>query len=278
MIIGFAVIPSILCSLASVGIRVPVVVCERNDPGVYPLLWKLIRSVAYKFASGAVFQTNDASNYFGDEYFKVRKIIYNPLQLDNFKSYEFSTANKKNSIVITSRLTEVKNHEILIRAFALLTEKFPDYILDIYGDGPLRDYLTNLVKKLGLDNKVVFHGAMPDVLNKIVSSKIFVLPSNHEGFPNSLAEAMALGIPSISTDCRIGGPKEMIVNGVNGIFIPINDLEALTHAIEALIEDNVYYAKIACNSIEIRNMLDAKKISSEWIQFIEEILLINNNT
>ena len=138
--------------------------------------------------------------------------------------------------------------------------------------------LSNLVTTLKLDNKVVFHGATPDVLNQIVSSKIFVLPSNHEGFPNSLAEAMALGIPSISTDCRVGGPREMITNGINGILIPVNDKDALSSAIESLIKDKDYYDNIAHNSVQIKDKLDSDKISLEWMQFIEDVLLINNNT
>ncbi|MFP3490956.1 glycosyltransferase, partial [Staphylococcus sp. SIMBA_130] len=74
---------------------------------------------------------------------------------------------------------------------------------------------------------MTLHEATPDVLEKIKKSEVFVLSSNNEGFPNSLAEAMSMGIACISTNRRIGGPKDMIENNKNGLLIDVNNLRDL---------------------------------------------------
>jgi len=234
IVIGFAIIPSILCSLAAARTTTPVVVCERNDPKNYRLTWKIIRRLSYKLAYAAVFQTRDALDYFGDNFFKLSKIIPNPIIKSNLPIRDDQNINYK--IVNTARLVKVKNHKMLIEAFSKISSKFPEHTLHIYGDGPLKKDLSELVNSLGFKDKVFLHDADPNVLEKIKNSSLFVLTSNNEGFPNSLAEALAIGIPSISTDCRIGGPKDMIEDNKNGFLIPIGDVEALAKVMEKVLQ------------------------------------------
>ncbi|MCY9006776.1 glycosyltransferase [Peribacillus frigoritolerans] len=270
VIIGFAVIPSILCSLANIGLNFPVVVCERNDPDVYSKKWKFIRSIAYKFAKGAVFQTTEAMDYFSGKYFKKRIVIHNPINIAELPTIEGES--KRNVIVNTARLTSAKNHKLLIKAFSRIAKDFEDYKLEIYGDGPLRESLLDLINELGLNKRIVLYEATPNVLEKIKYSQIFVLTSNNEGFPNSLAEAMAMGIPSISTNCRIGGPKEMIVNDKNGLLININDLEGLENAFRKVIVNKELRDTFSKESFKIRNKLDSKVIGSRWIEFLNTLV------
>jgi len=269
IVIGFAVIPSILCSIANIGLNTPVVVCERNDPDVYPKYWKIIRGWAYNFAQGAVFQTTDAMNYFDRKYFKKRIVIHNPIELDNLP--RLTHGSKSKVIVNTGRLALAKNHELLIQAFSKIAKDFDEYILEIYGDGPLKESLLDLVNELGMRKRIVLHEATPDVLEKIKESEIFVLSSNNEGFPNSLAEAMAMGIPCISTNCRIGGPKEMIVNNKNGLLIDVNDLEGLENAIRKLIVNQEFRDTISKESYKIREKLDSEIIGSNWMGFLNNL-------
>jgi GalNAc-alpha-(1->4)-GalNAc-alpha-(1->3)-diNAcBac-PP-undecaprenol alpha-1,4-N-acetyl-D-galactosaminyltransferase len=272
IIIGFAIIPSVICSLASIGLKIPVVVCERNDPAVYPKLWKIIRSIAYKFANAAVFQTKDASDCFSNKYFSKRTVIRNPLEIEKIPNPDFKF--KKKVIVNTSRLTTAKNHELLIKAFINISIDYPEYKLEIYGDGPLREKLTKIINSYRLEDKIKLYKAIPDVLDKIKNSDIFVLPSNHEGFPNSLAEAMAIGIPSISTNCRIGGPKDIITDKVDGLLIPVNDIYELEKALRLLIGDRELNKKVAKNSQRIKEKLAPEKIVDTWISFLETIITV----
>ncbi len=266
VIIGFAVIPSILCSLAGIGLDCPVVVCERNDPDIYPKKWKLVREVAYKFAQGAVFQTKQASEYFGSRFSFYRTVIQNPLELT--KVPLGTSENRRKVIVNTSRLTTAKNHHLLIKAFSKVCRDFPDYKLEIYGDGPLKGSLEDYISCLGLTNRINLYDATPNVLEQIKDSELFILTSNHEGFPNSLAEAMAVGIPSISTDCRIGGPRDMINNGKNGLLVEVDDLSGLERSIRKLLGSEELRRQLSLNSVNIRTQLDANNIVREWISFI----------
>lgn len=271
VIIGFAVIPSIICSIANIGMDYPVIVCERNDPDIYPRIWKLIRSIAYKFATGAVFQTTDAKEYFRKDLFKKSIVIPNPIELS--KMPELQCVSKRKVIVNTSRLTPAKNHELLIKAFSNIATDFPDYKLEIYGDGPLRNRLIDIINELDLSDRIVLHKATPDVLEKIKNSEIFVLPSNHEGFPNSLAEAMAMGIACISTDCRIGGPKDMIENNKNGLLINVNDTNNLEKALRKLINDNNFREQISKEAYKIKYKLESQKICAMWVEFLNTFII-----
>ena len=111
-----------------------------------------------------------------------------------------------------------KNQKILIEAFSKIEGAYPEYELIIYGEGSLRETLEKQVRDLGIEQKVKLPGNDANVLEKIRDAGIFVLSSNYEGMPNALIEAMALGIPSISTDCPCGGPKTLVQPYINGLL------------------------------------------------------------
>lgn len=134
---------------------------------------------------------------------RSRKIIPNAINKE-FITAEYSGPRNK-QIVSSGRLTEQKNHALLIKAFAGITAKYPAYKLVIYGDGPLRKDLELLASNLGIADKVSFPGYTTEIRKKIERSSLFVLSSDFEGMPNALMEAMALGVPCISTDCKGGG-------------------------------------------------------------------------
>lgn len=111
----------------------------------------------------------------------------------------------------------------------------------------------------------------------IYNAGIFVLSSNYEGMPNALMEAMALGLPCISTDCPVGGPKTLIKNGENGLLVPVGDEEALSIAILKLIEDNELSQKIANNALKISEKFNPNIINQQWEDFINKIINLKNN-
>lgn len=166
---------------------------------------------------------------------RSRKIIPNAINKE-FITAEYSGPRNK-QIVSSGRLTEQKNHALLIKAFAGITAKYPAYKLVIYGDGPLRKDLELLASNLGIADKVSFPGYTTEIRKKIERSSLFVLSSDFEGMPNALMEAMALGVPCISTDCKGGGARFLIKNGTNGLLTPIGDVEALQTAMEKILSD-----------------------------------------
>lgn len=165
-------------------------------------------------------------------------MIHNPVYIDINR---YKVPNKfDNRIVAVGRLSNQKNYQMLIEAFSIIKDDFPQCNLEIYGEGPLRDELDSLIKKYGLSDRVFLMGAFPDVLERIYGSRLFVMSSKYEGMPNALMEAMSMGIPVISTDCPCGGPSELIQDGVNGFLCENGDPVALSRKMSYVLrKDNL---------------------------------------
>ena len=178
---------------------------------------------------------------------------------------------RQNIIVSVGRLVEQKNHKFLINTFAKISKKYPDYKLIIYGEGILREELTDLIEKLNLKDKVILYGNASDIEEKIYDVKMFILPSIWEGMPNALMEAMALGLPCIATNCPSGGPEFLIQNDVNGKLIQCDNDKELEEAITKIIEDEEYAKKIGENARKIVERLNPNEINNQWENYIESI-------
>lgn len=271
-IIGFAIIPSILCSIAKVFSKTncKVIVCERNNPNNYSIIWKIIRRIAYIQADGAIFQTKDAQDYFKNWLSCPSEIIYNPVDLSLFPK-ELCSRERKKKIVTVGRLVEAKNHKLLINAFNNVVKIYPDYELIIYGEGKERKSLEKLINDLDLVNKVFLLGETKDVFNEIKDCELFVLSSNHEGFPNVLIEAMCLGLAVISTDCPIGGPRTIIKSEINGILTPIMDETKLTENILLCLENKDLRDFMSKNALKVKELVDANCIFNQWYTFLRRL-------
>lgn len=251
---------------------VPVIISVRNDPKieyrskVYHFLMKWL----YPKADGIVFQTEEAKEYFNDIISCSVKVIPNPINPEFIKK-PFS-GNRKKKIVSVGRLAAQKNQKMLIEAFTNLSSKFKNYTLTIYGEGELRESLLKEIQEKQLEKRVFLPGVEKDIKNKIYDASLFVLTSAYEGMPNALMEAMALGLPVISTDCPCGGPAFLIKNNINGILVQVNDVEGLTKSIERILSDPVFSKKIALNASRISQTLSPEKINKEWADFIDQIM------
>jgi glycosyltransferase involved in cell wall biosynthesis len=140
-------------------------------------------------------------------------------------------ANPGNSpvrIVCVARLDKPKDHATLLRALAGLQSL--DWELELIGEGPLEDGLRALAGRLGIADRVRFAGYLPDPAGALARAHIFVLVSRSEGFPRSVLEAMRAGLPVVASD--VGGIKEAIDNGENGLLVPPGDTRALASALE----------------------------------------------
>ena len=144
---------------------------------------------------------------------------------------------KKEDIVIgtVGRLVDVKNHYLLISAFAKLSKFWPNIRLVIVGDGPLRDDLAKFAALWGCATKTHFLGRRSDVAHILAGMDIFALTSHNEGMSNTILEAMSSGIPVVAT--AVGGNPELVVNEATGILFAPNDLDQLIEALESLIHD-----------------------------------------
>ena len=256
---------------AIIGLKIPIIISERNDPRNFAgkKITKILYQFMMKFADGLVFQTSDAMKYYGKVGEQKGRVIYNPLRLTNFP--EIYTGERKKIIVNVGRLHFQKNQFLLMDAFSKVVKRHPDYILRIYGEGELRADLENHIKELNLENHIFLMGSISNILEVEKDNAFFVLTSDFEGMPNALIEAMALGMPVISTDCPCGGPKELITNNENGILVPTRNVEALIIAMEDLIEHPDKAELLGENASKIRNLLDEKIILQQWLEFCEGV-------
>ncbi len=174
---------------------------------------------------------------------------------------------KKNVLISVSRLTKQKDHETLIKAFSLVEKGVPNTELWILSDGPERNHLIKQVKMLKLSKKIKFLGWVKSIYPYIDKAQIFVLSSKREGFAYCLTEAMAQGIPVISTDTNFG-PREVLDNGKYGILVPEGDVDKLKNAIIYLLTNPKkynYYSKMA---LERNKYFSEEKMLKDYFKLI----------
>jgi len=248
-----------------------VVYSERGDPGdkEYSGALGLIRKLTIAGIDGFVFQSKGAQSYFNESVRNRSTVIPNPVFVhpEDFPA----VTQRRKAIVTVGRLHPQKNQALLINAFAKISREFPEYTLEIYGDGELKDELRTRIDSLGISDKAMLKGTSKKIHSLIYDAALFVLSSDYEGIPNTLLEAMALGMPCISTDCRPGGARELIENGKDGIIVPINDETALANAITDLLSDEEKASEIGRRARITARRFDPANVYSQWERFFETI-------
>lgn len=255
--------------------RIPKIVSIRNDPEKEfsnPLIRFAMKGL-YKAVDGMVYQTKDAKNYFrGIVETTNQVVIQNPID-EKFLIEPKDDKYRQKRIISVGRLEPQKNHELLIKSFGgIINNVDDDYTLDIYGEGSMRKSLQEMIDGMGLNEKVFLKGKTDDIVSKLNDSRIFVLSSNYEGMPNALMEAMALGLPCISTDCPCGGPKSLIKNGDNGLLVKNGDRVALGKAICRLANEEKIRKNISKKALLIRGTNNPSKIVGKWYDLIDKVL------
>ena len=216
---------------------------------------------------GIVFQTPEAQAWFPKSIQNKSTIIAN---LVAEKFYQVKRSQRPQHIVSCGRLHRQKNHTLLIRAFAKLADKYPQENLLIYGKGDLESSLNQLIEQLGLQKRVFLMGQSTDVAKVLSQAKLFVLSSDYEGMPNALMEALVAGVPSISTDCPCGGPRELIQHGKNGLLVPCNDENALVRAMDQLLSNPQLAAKMGENARHGAQQFKPEIIVKQWEEFLQK--------
>lgn len=252
--------------------KIPTIISVRNDPNVEykSKLNFFAMKILYPFADGFVFQTEDAKCYFDKKIQDKSVIIPNSIK-ETFIQREIYKGKKEKTIINVGRLELQKNQELLIDAFNDIKEKFPDYNLCIYGEGTLEEKLKKKIKKMNLEGRVLLKGEVQKIEEKIEKASVFVLTSKYEGMPNALMEAMALGVPCVSTDCPCGGPRFLIKDGVNGILTKVNQKEDIVMGIEKILLDEDFANQISKNAIKIRDTLNPSVINLKWEKYIKKV-------
>ena len=251
-----------------------VVVSVRADPDMEYNTRALKASALATFgkAEGVIVQTSRAMNWFPGYIRKKCTILPNSMD-PSFIRKRF-TGEPEKKIVMVGRLDANKNQAMVMRVFADIVRdgRFSDYKLVLCGDGPDRESLQRLAISLGIDGSVELKGVVKNVAEHIENATLFILASDQEGMPNSLIEAMSLGLPCISTDCPAGGPADLINNGENGILIPVGDDVALKEAILRVLSDKAFADKLGNSAREVQETYSPQVTNKKWKDYIEGLL------
>lgn len=223
-------------ALASLGLKTRVIQTVRNNPALVPgsALMRLMRTFALAASVGCFTQNQAQKDYFPKLLQRKITIIPNPISQMFFECN--CKPSSSNQIVMVGRLEDQKNQTMLFDAIAQLAEKGEVYEVLVYGGGKRKSYLESYIADLGLAGSCHLMGQTSDVAAVFSAAGLYVLTSRYEGQPNSLLEAMASGLPCISTDCPTG-PSDFIVDGVNGYLVDIDDTNALAQRISMLMND-----------------------------------------
>lgn len=256
--------------VATFGLKTKTIISIRSNPSweYKTILNKLLAKTLYRIADGIVFQTEEARQWFPKKIRNRSTIIIN--QVDKL-FYETKYSGERHDIVVTGRLIAPKNHSMLIRAYMSISDKVSDRLL-IYGEGKLQKVLEQQISSYHLENKIQLMGTTDDVPNAIKSAKLFVLSSDFEGMPNALMEAMALGLPCISTDCPCGGPRILFGEDLKDCLVPVNNKLAMATKIQELLADEEKRDKIARLCRQQAMLFRPEVIITRWEDYIRKIV------
>lgn len=234
VIISFLPNVNVAAILASVFLRIPLIICERSDPSVLPysFSWKMLCKATYRFADMLTVQTESVANKIPALYSGLSKVrtMPNPLP-EEIHSIKATTNGNRKILLSLGRLSSEKQVDKMIDAFSSVASRFDDWDLHIYGDGPLLSSLNSKIEELGLESRAFLKGRTSEPWAIMAGANIFVMTSMYEGFPNALLEAMGIGLPCVVFDCP-SGPREITRDGIDAVLVPLNDQKGLVSALE----------------------------------------------
>lgn len=222
---------------------------------------RALKKKYYKRAQMAFFQTEEEASYYSDLTKTQKHVIPNPILCDLPLRYE----GKRRPVAVNfCRLDKIKNIPLLIDAFALLSKDYPEYALHIYGEGREKENLMVYAAQSGCGDRIVFYDFESRVHEKIRDCAMFVSSSDREGISNSMLEAMAIGLPTVCTDCAGGGARMMIDDHKNGILVPMRDVQALCLAMKEVIENPELAERLSREAVKIKDRLTIENIGEQW--------------
>lgn len=179
-----------------------------------------------------------------------------------------------NSKIVTAigRFTYDKGFDELIYAWKEVSKKNPDWVLQICGDGELKELITELISKLGLTSTIKYIPPTQHIEEVYLDTAIYVMTSRSEGLPMVLIEASSYGLPLVVFDCPCG-PREIVIDRFNGFLIPNRDVKEFSNAIDYLIKDDALRKLMGENAkISVIEKFNNTKIMNQWVSLFTELI------
>ena len=276
LVISFCVKANFRSAYAMLGMKIPLLVSVRNDPKIdYAPHMRAVKRMEKK-AGGCAFQTREAKEFFSPAFQEKSRVIFNPVDEKYLLAAqkEKKRGEKKNVIVTVGRISRQKNQMLLLKAFRRIADRFPRMELRIYGEEGeqgVRQELERYVAAHGLRERVQFMGQCGSLERELADAALFVLPSDYEGMPNALIEAMVLGLAVIATDCPCGGAAMLIEDGISGLLVPVGDEKGLAQAMERVLMDESLAETMAENAGKTADKVNPLTVYEEWKEYVEAL-------
>jgi glycosyltransferase involved in cell wall biosynthesis len=263
------------------GTQIPVVVTEHCDPRHHriPVLWRCLRPWVYRRAS-AVVVLNDSIREWCLEHWPGCHLVTipNAISLQRpARSVELLATDGEHMVLAMGRLVRAKGFDLLVEAFARISDECAAWRLVILGDGPERPALEQSIRHLRLVDRVTLPGAVSTPETFMASAELFVVSSRYEGFCLALVEAMASGIPVVSFACP-SGPPAIIRQGIDGVLVPPEDVSALANALRDLMLDRSRRDELRNAALKAAQVFEASRVMPTWCRLISDVVAASSRS
>ena len=273
VIISFTDKTNVLTMIATRRMSLPVVLAERSDPWHQSIgrIWSRLRRRFYPSCAAIVVQTDSIREFF-TAFVKNKPIRVIPNCIWNVPDVVEKTrsAEQRRQVASLGRLSIEKGYDLLIKAFAKISDNHLDWDLVIAGTGNQQDEIEKLIDELGLSERVQLLGWTNKPTEILQRSDLFVLPSRYEGFPNALLEAMAHGLAVISFDCP-SGPRAIIRDDVDGILVPPEDVDALVESMNSAMSDEALRNRLGEKAREVSDRFGVEAYFEKWEEVLDHV-------
>ena len=260
-VLSFLTRSNIITLLAAVGLGKRIVVSERVHPSMddaLPRMWWRMRKLLYRRAFRVVAQTRDAAIWIQEQCHSAVAVVPNAL-----RCLPTIHRDREQLVVGIGRLTNQKGFDLLLRAFARLADSFEAWSVAIVGSGPAEAELRRLSEEVGISGRVQFVGETKAVEEWMARAGIIVQPSRFEGFPNVVMEGMGMGAAVISSDCQ-SGPSDLIADGVNGVLVPVDDVDTLAQRMSELMAQRPLREQLGSEARKISERYNQEAVMRQW--------------
>lgn len=271
----FTMFPSFVGKIVHLMTGIPSIMSERGNPYITinkKNIFSLIELFFVNRSKGGVFQIRGASKFFSRSLQNRATIIPNPIFIkDKIDNVTFSKREK--SIVSVGRLDNYqKRYDVMIKAFSLFSINHPGWVLKLYGIGRDEDIIKKWCVEEGVDDKVRFMGLSKHPMIDISNAGMFLITSDYEGISNSLLEAMAIGLPCVSTDSEPGGARMLINDRTNGILADVGNPQKISEAMAVFADNPQIAATCGENAKHVIERFNADKILDKWEMYIHNVI------
>jgi glycosyltransferase involved in cell wall biosynthesis len=270
--LGMMTTGNVLLALASLGVAsVKTIGSEHTHPPQLPLgyLWETLRSHTYGLLNAVTCLSSEGKIWI-EKNTSAKNILVIPnaaiwpiARKDPLLMPGVFVKKERRLLLAAGRLATEKGYDGLIQVFSKLVVNHAEWDLVIVGEGQLRVALEQQIERLGLQNRVFLPGRAGNIGDWYERADLFVLSSHFEGFPLSLLEAMAYGLPVVSFDCDTG-PRDIIRDQTDGILVRPGDLDDLAVGLNRLMSDDSLRKKYAERAIEVREKFSISEVTGKW--------------